>query len=229
MSSFEMEPSWRQALQEELEKPYLTQLEGFIARERNLGPGIFPPKELIFNAFWQTPYSSVKVLIMGQDPYHGIGQAHGLSFSVPKGVATPPSLQNIYKELSADVGLATPSHGCLLHWAKQGVMLLNATLTVKQGQPMSHHGQGWERFTDAVIEKLFQRKEPVIFVLWGKSAQDKCRRISGLSKGALHPILMAPHPSPLSAHQGFLGCKHFSKINALLLKDGKTPIDWNVY
>jgi len=227
MHSFELEPSWLAVLEEELKLPYIAQLNAFDERERASGAAIYPPKELIFNTFWQTPYEKVKVLIMGQDPYHGPGQAHGLSFSVPVGVPSPPSLQNIYKELNADLGLPIPTHGCLLNWTKQGVMLLNATLTVKQAEPMSHHGQGWERFTDAVIHKLAQRRDPVIFVLWGKSAQEKCRRIPGLN-AQQHSVLMAPHPSPLSAHQGFLGCRHFSKINALLTKAGQQSIDWRV-
>lgn len=164
---------------------------------------------------------------MGQDPYHGPGQAHGLCFSVPKGIPLPPSLQNIFKELTSDVGIPSPSHGCLLSWAMQGVMLLNATLTVRQGEPMSHHGKGWERFTDAVITKLSQRKDPVIFVLWGKSAQEKCRHITQIKEKS-PPIFKAAHPSPLSAYNGFMGCRHFSQINSLLIQQGKTPIEWKI-
>lgn len=221
MIPFEIEPSWKQVLDEELSRPYISSLAAFVERERGQA-AVFPPRELVFNAFWQTPYDQVKVLIMGQDPYHGPGQAHGLSFSVPIGVPPPPSLQNIYKELAADIGMEIPKHGCLLPWTKQGVMLLNASLTVRQGEPQSHAGKGWEQLTDAVIEALVKRKEPVIFVLWGKSAQDKGRKVIGTH----HPILKAPHPSPLSAHQGFLGCRHFSKINALLQQQGKPPIQW---
>lgn len=225
---FELGPSWQNALQQELAKPYLTGLTAFVERERLGNIPVYPPKELIFNTFKQTPYDNVKVVIMGQDPYHGPGQAHGLSFSVPQGIQLPPSLQNIFKELNADLGVAMPNHGCLLTWANQGVMLLNATLTVRQSEPMSHHGKGWEAFTDAAIAALCERTDPVIFVLWGKSAQDKCRRIQGLAAGTHHFVLTAPHPSPLSAHQGFFGCRHFSKINELLEKQGKTPIEWKI-
>lgn len=226
MTGFEIEPSWRKILEQELSEPYIAQLEAFVARERASGASIYPPKDLVFNALWQTPYDQVKVLIMGQDPYHGPGQAHGLSFSVPEGIPLPPSLQNIYKELAEDVGISLPKQGCLFPWARQGVLLLNATLTVRQGEPMSHHGRGWERFTDAMIKKLSERQDPVIFVLWGKSAQDKCKRIAGL--GGRHPVLTSPHPSPLSAYHGFMGCRHFSTINTHLAKMGKTPINWAI-
>lgn len=220
---FEIEPSWLEILKDELEKPYISSLAAFVERERLSGAPIYPPKDLVFNAFWKTPYSEVKVLVMGQDPYHGTGQAHGLSFSVPKGIPQPPSLQNIFKELSQDLQIQTPSHGCLLKWAEQGVMLLNALLTVRQGEPLSHQKKGWEQLTDAVIKKLNEREDPVIFVLWGKTAQEKCRHLE-----KHHMVLTAPHPSPLSAHQGFLGCRHFSQINQLLAKQGKPPIDWNI-
>jgi uracil-DNA glycosylase len=225
---FEMDSNWSQILKEELSQSYMIALAAFLAKERASVMPIYPPQELVFNAFSHTPFDKVKVLIMGQDPYHGPGQAHGLCFSVPKGVPQPPSLQNIIKELVSDVGITSPSHGCLLNWAKNGVMLLNATLTVRQGEPMSHHGKGWERFTDAVIFKLCQREDPIVFVLWGKSAQEKCRKINALAHGGRHVILTAPHPSPLSAHQGFLGCKHFSKINEILIQQGKSPIDWSI-
>ena len=233
MSAFEIEPSWRNVLEKELSEPYIAQLEAFVERERVErervgGAAIYPPKELVFNSLWQTPFNQVKVLIMGQDPYHGPGQAHGLSFSVPEGVAIPPSLQNIYKELNSDVGMPIPKHGCLFQWARQGVLLLNATLTVRQGAPMSHAGRGWERFTDAIIANLSQRQDPVIFALWGKFAQDKCKRIPDLGKGSQHVVLTAPHPSPLSAYHGFIGCRHFSTINSHLEKMGKTPIDWKL-
>lgn len=223
---FEIEPSWKKALHHELDLPYLLQLAAFVERERSAGMSVYPPKNLVFNAFWQTPYDQVKVLIMGQDPYHGPGQAHGLCFSVPEGIPLPPSLQNIYKEIATDVGSTLPKHGCLLNWARQGVLLLNATLTVRQGEPMSHHGKGWERFTDAVIEALCAREDPVIFVLWGKSAQDKCKRVKEL-KNSKHVILTASHPSPLSAHNGFFGCRHFSQVNKHLLKQGKSIIEWS--
>ncbi len=224
---FEIEPSWKQELQEELQKPYIVQLASFVEQERQGNKAIYPPKHLVFNAFWQTPYADVKVVIIGQDPYHGPGQAHGLSFSVPQGIPIPPSLQNIYKELATDVGIPKPTHGCLLKWARQGVLLLNATLTVRQGEPLSHHKKGWEQFTDAVIERLCKRETPIIFVLWGKSAQDKCKKIKEF-KTTNHHLLMSAHPSPLAAHQGFFGCHHFSQVNACLLKWGKEPIDWTI-
>jgi uracil-DNA glycosylase len=165
---------------------------------------------------------------MGQDPYHGVGQAHGLSFSVPKGVKPPPSLQNIFKELHSDLGIPIPNHGCLLKWAEQGVLLLNALLTVQSGKPLSHQRKGWEEFTDAAIRALARRKDPVIFLLWGKNAIDKCTNVPELSLNKQHVILTAPHPSPFSAHTGFFGCKHFSKANELLQTFGKKPIDWSL-
>lgn len=224
---FILEASWQEQLYEELQEPYITHLAAFIEKEYATSHGfIYPPKELIFNALFQTPFDKVKVVIMGQDPYHGSGQAHGLSFSVPKGVALPPSLQNIFKELEADLHVPKPSHGCLLSWARQGVLLLNATLTVKQGEPLSHHGRGWEQFTDTVVKKLAERKDPVIFVLWGKSAQDKCRFLRQEGSPSRHFILMAAHPSPYSANNGFFGCRHFSKINELLKQQKKDPINW---
>ncbi len=163
---------------------------------------------------------------MGQDPYHGAGQAHGLSFSVPKGIPTPPSLQNIYKELKADLGMPPPAHGCLIDWAKEGVLLLNATLTVRAGEPKSHFGRGWEPFTDRVIQLLCARKDPIVFILWGRSALEKFEHISTTSSH--HLVLTAPHPSPFSAHTGFLGCRHFSKTNDLLKKAGKAPVNWAI-
>lgn len=225
---FEIEASWKKVLDEELQKPYITQLASFVEKERAENVPIYPPKELVFNAFRLTPYDKVKVLIVGQDPYHGPGQAHGLSFSVPEGVRVPPSLKNIYKELASDVGFVIPDHGCLIPWALQGVMLLNATLTVRQGSPMSHHGKGWEQFTDAVIAKLSERGDPVIFVLWGRSAKEKVAHINSFEGYKQHYMLSAAHPSPFSAHNGFLGCRHFSKINKLLIDLGKEPIDWSL-
>lgn len=221
-----MEASWLERLEGEFEKPYMKRLEGFLADEMARAV-VYPPMDLVFNAFCQTPFDAVKVVIMGQDPYHGPGQAHGLSFSVPKGVPAPPSLQNIFKEIESDLGIARPTSGCLLEWVKQGVLLLNATLTVRDGEPKSHFGQGWELFTDQVIRLLVERKDPLVFLLWGKSALDKFQHISGASKH--HLILTAPHPSPLSAYAGFLGCKHFSKTNEFLMNHGKTPIDWAVH
>ncbi len=224
---FEIEPSWRKVLENELSAEYIASLAAFVERERMGSIPVYPPKELVFNAFWKTPYPDVKVLIVGQDPYHGPHQAHGLSFSVPEGVPPPPSLQNIFKEIQSDLGFPIPKHGCLLNWAHQGVMLLNATLTVRQGEPMSHHGRGWERFTDAVIEAMCKRADPVLFVLWGKSAQDKCKKIKGFSNSN-HCLLTAAHPSPLSAHNGFFGCRHFSQINKQLKEWGKPTIDWSI-
>lgn len=223
---FEVEQSWNKVLGKELQESYIQELTSFIEHERASGIPVYPPKELVFNAFRKTPYHQVKVVIMGQDPYHGPGQAHGLSFSVPKGVPIPPSLKNIFKELVQDLGIEMPKHGCLNSWAEQGVMLLNATLTVSQANPMSHHGKGWECFTDAVIAKLCQREDPVIFALWGRSAQEKCKHIEQFEKNTKLFVLKTSHPSPLSAHRGFLGCRHFSKINELLVQQGKTPVDW---
>lgn len=225
---FELGLSWQRALEEELKKPYVLELAAFVERERALGKEVYPPKELVFNAFKQTSYKDARVVIVGQDPYHGPGQAHGLSFSVPKGVPPPPSLKNVFKELADDVGISAPKHGCLLKWAKQGVMLLNATLTVLRGQPMSHHRHGWEKFTDAVIAKLCERKDPLIFVLWGKSAQEKCEHLPEFAANLQHLILKAPHPSPFSARSGFFGCQHFSKINTFLTEHSSPPIDWQI-
>ena len=227
---FELEASWEGTLKTELTKPYFNDLTSFSEKEYALTPNeIYPPKELIFNAFYQTPFDKVKVALVGQDPYHGPGQAHGLCFSVPDGIKPPPSLKNIFKELNSDLGIPIPSHGNLTSWAKSGVLLLNATLTVRQGKPLSHHGKGWELFTDAAIRALIEREDPVIFVLWGKSAQNKCRFILDKKQtSGRHAVLTAAHPSPFSAHQGFFGCRHFSKINQLLEHQGKTPIDWAI-
>lgn len=221
-----MEASWLDRLQAEFEKPYMKEIESFLAGEIRSGAVVYPPFELIFNAFCQTPFDEVKVVIMGQDPYHGEGQAHGLSFSVPMGVAPPPSLQNIFKELKADLGIMPPNHGCLIDWAREGVLLLNATLTVRAGEPKSHFGRGWEIFTDKVIKLLCEKKDPIVFVLWGKSALEKFEHIS--SRAGHHLVLTAPHPSPFSAHTGFLGCRHFSKVNDFLKSVGKKPIDWAI-
>ena len=216
-------------IQEELQKPYIAELAAFIEKEYAAHPdGVFPPKDLIFNAFYLTPFDKVKVLIMGQDPYHGRGQAHGLSFSVPNGVKSPPSLQNIFKELETDLQIPKPNHGCLLSWARQGVLLLNATLTVSQGEPLSHHGRGWELFTDAAVKKLAERADPVIFVLWGKSAQDKCRFLREGGIAARHCDFHCSPPFALFSNNGFFGCKHFSKINEILKQRGIEPINWNL-
>jgi uracil-DNA glycosylase len=222
------QPTWKEVLAHELNQPYFAQLMEFVEQERASGIPIYPSRENVFNALAKTPYAKVKVVIVGQDPYHGPGQAHGLCFSVQKGVRPPPSLQNIFKELQADVGAPIPTHGCLENWADQGVLLLNATLTVRQGTPMSHHGKGWERFTDAVIAQLCQRAEPVIFLLWGRSAQEKCQNVLASTHSQKHTVLTAAHPSPYSAHQGFFGCRHFSKANRLLQENRQQPISWAV-
>ncbi len=221
-----MEKGWYEALQEEFSKPYMKELQNFLQSEYEKNETIFPPKDEIFQSFCLTPFSKVKVVIMGQDPYHNPGQAMGLSFSVKEGVRPPPSLKNIYKELETDLHLTTPDHGNLTKWAEEGVLLLNATLTVRKNDPKSHYGKGWERFTDAAIQKLADREDPIAFLLWGKSAQEKCEQI--LSKDRPHLLLKAAHPSPYSAHNGFLGCRHFSKVNAFLIEVGKEPVDWNL-
>lgn len=226
---FVFEASWQKQFAGECQKPYMLRLAAFIEREYAKGtPPVYPPKELIFNAFTLTPFDRVKVVMMGQDPYHGAGQAHGLCFSVPTGIKMPPSLQNIFKEMEADLKIPKPKHGCLISWAKQGVLLLNATLTVRDGEPLSHHGYDWELFTDEVIRKLEERIDPVIFVLWGKNAYDKCRFLCKEGIPSRHFILTAAHPSPLSAHNGFFGCSHFSKINDLLKQQNKEPIQWAI-
>ena len=217
--------SWKQVLKEEFEKPYFEQIVNFLKTERAAGKTTFPSGPNIFNAFNITPFDKVKVVILGQDPYHGFGQAHGLSFSVLPGVKIPPSLQNIFKEIKADIGVENPPNfGDLTHWAEQGILLLNAALTVRDGEPMSHAKIGWAQFTDAVIKTISDKKENVIFLLWGKFAQDKQVLINTDS----HYILKAAHPSPLSAHNGFFGCKHFSKTNEILVKHGENPIDWKL-
>ena len=223
--NFQMEPSWLRVLQGEFEKPYMKKLGDFLRAERAAGKTVYPNFKNVFDAFWHTPYDQVKVVIMGQDPYHGAGQAHGLSFSVPEGVMIPPSLQNIFKEIEQDLRVPRPKHGCLVEWAKQGVLLLNATLTVRADEAKSHFGQGWEIFTDRVIQVLSERKEPLVFVLWGKSALDKFKQVDRKD----HLVLTAPHPSPLSAYGGFFGCRHFSKINEFLIQRGSRPIDWEAY
>ncbi len=221
-----LDKSWHAVLKDEIAQPYVKELKTFLEKEKADGHEIYPPEPLVFHALTRTPWEKVRVVIMGQDPYHGPGQAHGLSFSVPCGIPLPPSLQNIYKELADNVGTAMPKQGCLTPWAEQGVLMLNATLTVRRGQPQSHAGKGWERFTDAIIAKLSERKEPVIFVLWGKSAQEKCQNI--LKSSSSHIVLRAAHPSPYSAYNGFFGCGHFSKINEALKRFGSKPIDWQI-
>ncbi len=219
----QIDPSWKTALGDEFEKPYFSSLtESVRAAYLNGETPVYPPPKKIFNAFELCPFNSVKVVILGQDPYHGPRQAHGLCFSVEDTVPIPPSLQNIYKELRNDIGNPIPTTGNLEHWARQGVLLLNATLTVLDGQPSSHQGLGWEEFTDAVIKKVSDDKEHVVFLLWGKFAQNKGAHIDT----SRHLVLAAAHPSPLSAHNGFFGCKHFSKTNEYLLAHGETPIVW---
>lgn len=220
-----IEPSWDEVLAEELKQDYMRNLSHFLKEERKTH-SVYPQQENVFNAFKHTPYDKVRVVIMGQDPYHGPGQAHGLSFSVPEGVPHPPSLQNIFKELIEDEGIPSPTSGNLIPWADQGVLMLNAVLTVRAHQANSHQGKGWEQFTDAVIAKLCARKDPVIFVLWGNYAKKKVAHIQGFSDKAALGVLTAPHPSPLSAHRGFLGCRHFSKINTILTKNKLDPIVW---
>lgn len=222
-----MEKSWHSQLADEIAKDYVTDLKKFLAKEKTDGYEVYPPEPLVFHAFAKTPWEKVRVVIVGQDPYHGPGQAHGLSFSVPSGVRLPPSLQNIFKELNSDLGVPSPTHGCLSSWADQGVLLLNASLTVRKGEPQSHAGKGWERFTDAVVVKIAERKDPVVFVLWGKFAQEKCLKLlPGVADH--HLVLKAAHPSPYSASNGFFGCRHFSKINEALIRFGKQPIDWKI-
>lgn len=227
MTEIDIEPSWNRVLQEEFRKPYFQSLIEFLKQERRSSIPIYPPKGQVFTALSLTPFDAVKVVIVGQDPYHGQGQAHGLCFSVSKGIAPPPSLKNIFKELHRDLGIQTPSHGCLEKWAGQGVLLLNTILTVRAGAPLSHRNQGWEQFTDAIVKALAERPDPVIFVLWGKNAIDKCSQVPQLSSGK-DLLLTAAHPSPFSAHRGFLGCSHFSKVNNLLKSFGKEPIDWRL-
>lgn len=223
-STIQLHSSWLEPLRDEFGKPYMQQLKQFLQSEKRHGKVIFPPGSQIFNALDSTPLHQVKVVILGQDPYHGPGQAHGLCFSVLPGVATPPSLQNIYKEIERDLGIPVPAHGCLKHWAGQGVLLLNATLTVERARAGSHQGKGWETFTDRVIEVLNERREGLVFMLWGSYAQKKGRIIDRQR----HCVLQSPHPSPLSAHRGFIGNGHFSRANQWLQQHDQQPIDWSV-
>lgn len=213
---------WQQGLMPELNQPYMQALEHFLQQQRESGAVLYPPQQQVFAALEQTPLDNIKVVILGQDPYHGDGQANGLAFSVADGIKTPPSLKNIYKELHSDLGLAMPEHGNLQHWTEQGVLLLNAVLTVEQQQAASHQGQGWEQFTDKVIELINQQCEHVVFLLWGAYAQRKGKKIDS----SRHRVLSSVHPSPLSAYRGFFGCRHFSQSNEYLQQWGKTPIDW---
>ena len=213
--------TWNEILAEEMQKEYYQQLQAFV-QKRRAEVRVFPEEKNVFNALELTPFESVKVVILGQDPYHGFGQAHGLSFSVQKGIPLPPSLRNIYKELQEDLGGELPTEGDLSHWAKQGVLLLNTVLTVEEGNANSHKGMGWERLTNRLIESLNELNHPVIFILWGKPAQDKEKLITNPS----HVILKSPHPSPLSAYRGFFGSKPFSRINDILIQQGQIPIRW---
>ena len=216
--------TWADVLVDEKEKPYFKQVLSFVRQERLAGKTIYPRQADIFNALKYTEFNDVKVVILGQDPYHGPNQAHGMCFSVQKGVPTPPSLKNIFKELAADLNVPNPSHGCLEKWAKQGVLLLNTVLTVERGNAHSHAKKGWETFTDKVIQTLSDEGEGIIFLLWGSHAQSKAQLIDPTK----HRILKSTHPSPLSAHRGFLGCKHFSKTNAMLQQQNKPEIDWSL-
>ena len=219
----QIEESWKAVLSDEFNKDYFLKLKQFLLDEKKR-PAIYPNGKDIFNAFNYTPFAKVKVVILGQDPYHGNGQAHGLSFSVPKGIKPPPSLKNIFKELHGDLNFEIPNHGDLTTWAQQGVLLLNATLTVRAKQAASHQKKGWEQFTNRVIKEISDKKEGVVFLLWGRFAQDK----KVLIDSTRHHILTAPHPSPFSAHSGFFGCKHFSKTNYLLSQQNQDSINWQI-
>ncbi|GAC1308817.1 MAG: uracil-DNA glycosylase [Mucilaginibacter sp.] len=224
--AIDLEPSWLAVLNDEFDKDYMVQLRAFLKEEKQAGNKIYPKGSDIFNAFQKTPFTNVKAVILGQDPYHGENQAHGLSFSVQKGITIPPSLRNIYKELTTDMpGFITPNHGDLTEWAEQGVLLLNASLTVRAGIPGSHQKKGWETFTDMVIKTLSDKKEGLVFILWGAFAQAKAELIDG----SKHYIIKSPHPSPFSADRGFFGSKPFSKTNEILKEEGKKPIDWQIH
>ncbi|RAO75856.1 uracil-DNA glycosylase [Dyella jiangningensis] len=219
-----LEPSWKERIGDYLGRPDMQALSAFLRTEKQAGKVIYPPGPEIFAAFDHTPFDAVRVVILGQDPYHGPNQAHGLCFSVRPGVQTPPSLQNIFKEINRDLGIAPPDHGCLTPWADRGVLLLNATLTVQQAAAGSHQGKGWEGFTDAAIDALNREREGLVFMLWGSYAQKKGQLIDARR----HCVLRSVHPSPLSAHRGFLGCGHFSAANRYLESRGVAPIDWSL-
>jgi uracil-DNA glycosylase len=217
-----LQPGWKNCLQDEFHQPYMQELRSFLLQRKKQGAVIYPPGALIFNALDSTPFEQVKVVILGQDPYHGPGQAHGLCFSVPDGVQTPPSLVNIFKEIESDLGVPCTSNGNLQRWAEQGVLLLNAVLTVERGHAGSHQGKGWERFTDRIVAELNQHRNNLVFLLWGSYAAKKGDSIDS----SRHLVLKAPHPSPLSAHRGFFGCRHFSRANSYLQEHGLEPIHW---
>lgn len=218
-----LHPSWKSVLRDEVRKPYFQELADFVRAERDRGP-VYPPADQLFTAFNTTPFDQVKVVILGQDPYHGAGQAHGLSFSVQPGVPLPPSLKNVYKELENDAGCRKVRHGHLLAWAERGVLLLNSVLTVREGQPGSHHGRGWEHLTDAAISQLSARARPVVFILWGRYAREK----ASLIDNGRHPIIQSAHPSPYSAASGFFGSKPFTQANGFLEALDQSPIDWQL-
>jgi uracil-DNA glycosylase len=218
--------SWLAPLREEFASPYMAALKSFLVAEKAAGKRIFPKGREWFAALDLTPLDEVRVVILGQDPYHGLDQAHGLCFSVRHGTRPPPSLVNIYKELESDLGLRPARHGFLEHWARQGVLLLNSVLTVELGRAASHRERGWERFTDAIVRLVAARPNPVVFMLWGSYAQKKAAFVRSVEQGGHHLVLKAPHPSPLSAHAGFFGCRHFSKANEFLVSRGLAPIDW---
>jgi uracil-DNA glycosylase len=219
-----LEASWKERLGAYFERPDMRTLSGFLRAEKRAGKVVYPPGPQIFAAFAHTPFDAVKVVVLGQDPYHGPGQAHGLCFSVQPGVAVPPSLDNIFKEIARDLGIARPGHGCLTPWADRGVLLLNSVLTVERGRAGAHQGKGWEGFTDAAVDALNREREGLVFLLWGSYAQAKGRLIDT----SRHCVLKAPHPSPLSAHRGFLGCGHFSAANRYLEQRGEAPVDWSL-
>lgn len=223
-ASIKLHPEWLAVLAEEFAQDYMRKLKAFLLERKHAGAVIYPPGPEIFKALDSTPLSRVKVVILGQDPYHGPGQAHGLCFSVPEGVPPPPSLVNIFRELESDLGISMPRHGHLQRWAEQGVLLLNAVLTVERGQAGAHQGKGWERLTDAVVAAVNRHCRHVVFLLWGAHAQRKGAAIDT----SRHLVLKAPHPSPLSAHRGFLGCRHFSQANRWLLGQGLEPVDWTL-
>ena len=219
-----LEASWKEKVGDYLQLPQMRELSAFLRQRKQDGARIFPPGPQIFSAFEATPFEAVKVVILGQDPYHGAGQAHGLCFSVLPGVPVPPSLDNIFKEIQADLGIARADHGCLLPWARQGVLLLNSVLTVEEGRAGAHQNKGWEGFTDHVIETLATQREDLVFLLWGSYAQAKGK----VMDTRRHRVLRAPHPSPLSAYRGFMGCGHFSATNQFLARQGQAPIDWKL-
>lgn len=219
-----LETSWKSRIGDYLLREDMAALSAFLRQRKNQGARIYPPGPQIFAAFDATPFDAVSVVVLGQDPYHGPGQAHGLCFSVPVGVPVPPSLDNVFKEIGRDLGLPRPDHGCLLPWAQRGVLLLNAVLTVEDGRAGAHQGKGWEGFTDHVVDTLNHEREGLVFLLWGSYAQAKGKMIDDRR----HRVLRAPHPSPLSAHRGFLGCGHFSAANEYLRRNGRPPIDWSL-